>query len=224
MKLLKKILRGHRAWITNEPTAWDVRDLLNRHPDTTVVTCSRRAASLVNDLVMKVEFQHKHKKPMAELPLDWEVNPENYGADGKLQPNTTPAPTMTTMYAGMTIVLTKNLNKKQDFVNGMQCTVESYDEHSGCLTVVTCTGKTLAIAAVAEAVEGMPGKVLHFPARVGYACTIPKIQGQTLPHITIWLDVPGCPAAGYVAMARVQHDGDYLVAGRICRNSFAPAH
>ena len=34
---------------------------------------------------------------------------------------------------------------------------------------------------------------------------------------------PGCKAAGYVAMARVRHDRDYLIAGRVTPHHFVPA-
>ena len=56
-------------------------------------------------------------------------------------------------------------------------------------------------------------KVSCFPVRAGYASTIPKVQGMTVPHITIWLDSIGCRAAAYVAMSRVKTDEDYLIAG-----------
>ena len=42
-------------------------------------------------------------------------------------------------------------------------------------------------------------------------------------HITMWLDKPGCRAAGYVMLSRVASDGDYLIAGPVCRASFTPA-
>ena len=42
-------------------------------------------------------------------------------------------------------------------------------------------------------------------------------------HITMWLDKVGCRAAGYVMLSRVGYDGDYLIAGKVCRASFTPA-
>ena len=39
----------------------------------------------------------------------------------------------------------------------------------------------------------------------------------------MWLDKPGCRAAGYVMQSRVSFDGDYLIAGPACHDSFAPA-
>ena len=63
-----------------------------------------------------------------------------------------------------------------------------------------------------------------FPVRLGYASTVPKVQGMTLPHVTLWLDHPGCRAAAYVAMSRVQKDEDYLIAGLVSPKHFVPAH
>ena len=109
-----------------------------------------------------------------------------------------------------------------DFVNGMSGEVEDYDASSKCLQVMTRTGKRLAVHLCTEDVEGH-GRVTSFPVRLGYACTIPKVQGATLPHITIWLDKPGCRAAAYVALSRVEHDENYLVAGAVCPRHFVPA-
>lgn len=39
----------------------------------------------------------------------------------------------------------------------------------------------------------------------------------------MWLDKVGCRAAGYVMLSRVAYDGDYLIAGKVCRASFTPA-
>ena len=66
-------------------------------------------------------------------------------------------------------------------------------------------------------------KVSCFPVRMGYACTVPKVQGMTLPHVTAWLDSVCCRAAAYVALSRVATDEDYLVAGKLCPKHFVPA-
>jgi hypothetical protein len=49
-QLKKKILRGHRAWKTNDPTAYDILELFREHENTTVVTCSRPACAKANAL------------------------------------------------------------------------------------------------------------------------------------------------------------------------------
>ena len=53
-----------------------------------------------------------------------------------------------------------------------------------------------------------------FPMRHGYASTLHKVQGATLSHITMWLDVANMPAAAYVAMSRVQYDRDWRFIGQ----------
>ena len=105
----------------------------------------------------------------------------------------------------------------------MSATVESYDERSKCLEVLTRTGQRLAVHMVSHELED-GRRVTCFPVRLGYACTIPKVQGMTLPHVTIWLDTIGCRAAAYVAMSRVQRDEEYLIAGGpLTPRHFAPA-
>ena len=63
----------------------------------------------------------------------------------------------------------------------------------------------------------------HFPMRVGYASTLHKVQGATLPHITLWLDIANMPAAAYVALSRVEHDADWRFVGNPCVHHFTPA-
>ena len=79
---LQKICRGHKAWSGHhEPTAWDLQQLYRAHPETTIATCTRRAAALVNDLSIWILFTTRKKKELAKLPVDWESNPENYDKD-----------------------------------------------------------------------------------------------------------------------------------------------
>ena len=39
----------------------------------------------------------------------------------------------------------------------------------------------------------------------------------------MWLDKPGCRAAGYVMLSRAAYDGNYLIVGPVCRGCFTPA-
>ena len=120
------------------------------------------------------------------------------------------------------MILVKNLNKKDDFVNGMQVKAVDFNESSQCLEVITKTKKRLAIHLYTEDVEGH-GRVTYFPVRLGYASTIQKVQGSTLEHITLWLDVPGCKAAAYVALSRVEYDKNYLIGGVVAPRHFVAA-
>ena len=219
-KLLKKIASpSHRAWKTKEPTEWDILQLDRKtEGKTTVITCSRRGAQLVNELSVEVFFKQRHKKALAELPADWESKSANYDERGRLKKDGPPEPASMQIFKGQRLFLTKNMNKETGFVNGMACVVEAYDARSGCLEVVTRTGARLAVSAIHEHVEGL-GRVKYYPIRLGYASTVRRIQGQTLEHATIWLDVAGCKAAGYVALSRVRRDGDYLIAGAVSAKS-----
>ena len=220
-KLLSKVAdRAHRAWEGSEPDAWDVLSVLRRTDyKTTMVTCTRKGALLLNQLAAKVLFEDRHQAPLAELPLDWEADPANFDKEG--EPVNDVEALATQIYKGIRIVLTKNLNKRQDFVNGMGAVVEAYDAASGCLTVETNTGKRLAICRIRERVGRRD--VDFYPVRLGYASTVQKVQGQTLEHVTLWLDRACCRAAGYVALSRVRRDEDYLIAGNVTPLHFIPA-
>eukprot|EP00959_Pyramimonas_sp_CCMP1952_P105574 2207312-Pyramimonas_sp.AAC.1 len=56
--------------------------------------------------------------------------------------------------------------------------------------------------------------VVHYPMRLGYATTLHKVQGATLDHVTLWLDLAGMPAAAYVALSRVRRDADWRIMGQ----------
>ena len=223
---LKHILKNHRAWKTAEPTAYDLQLLWRQHPQTTVVTCTRHGSSLVNELALQVFFRHRHKKSLGKAPLDYEANLENYSIEGsglQLKKKDKLLPAITELYLGMRVFLTRNISKPDDFVNGMKAEVQAYDERSHCLELLTITGKRLAVHLVTEELpDGR--KVTCLPVRLGYACTVPKVQGMTLDHITVWLDAGGCRAAAYVALSRVQDDKDYLIAGQVGTRHFIPAH
>ena len=81
---LNDICRGHKAWTGHhEPTAWDLQELYRGHPKTTIATCTRRGAAHVNDLAIWVLFTTRKKRALAELPVDWEANPDNYDQDNE---------------------------------------------------------------------------------------------------------------------------------------------
>ena len=132
-KLLRKIAsQSHRAWTTKEPTAWDLELDRKTGGETTVVTCSRRGAQLVNELSVEVFFRQRHKKVLTELPTDWESNSANYDERGRLLKDGPPEPAALEIFKGQRLFLTKNMNKETGFVNGMACVVEAFDVRSGC--------------------------------------------------------------------------------------------
>ena len=65
--------------------------------------------------------------------------------------------------------------------------------------------------------------IVHYPMRLGYASTLHKVQGATLGHVTLWLDVANMPAAAYVALSRVEYDANWRFVGNPGVHHFAPA-
>ena len=116
----------------------------------------------------------------------------------------------------MRIILTKNIKKQVGFVNGMSATVLSRCKHG--LWVRTEQGNRILV----HKYTPENGKT-HFPFRLGYASTLHKVQGLTLPHITLWLDIPNMPAAAYVALSRVEYDANWKYVGNPWIHHFTPA-
>eukprot|EP00969_Alexandrium_andersonii_P115876 5124673-Alexandrium_andersonii.AAC.1 len=120
----------------------------------------------------------------------------------------------------MRIYLTRNIRKEDDYVNGMQCTVEAFDDRTKALRVRTKTNHRLVITPWTDTEKH---NAVYYPVRAGYASTIHKVQGDEFEHITIYLDVQGMPAAGYTALSRVATSNKYLLGGHVTRKHFMPA-
>lgn len=215
---LREIVRGHKApslgragYIMNEvPPQTDVAHILEETPQTLFLTVSRQACALLNGFAVAALFGGGH--PVAMVPSDPESNVENYEKGKKVRDEPATIP----IYVGMKVILTKNLNKAVGFVNGMGAQVLGMDR--GNIVVKTDQGRRLAIHPWTS-----EEKVVHFPLRMGYASTLHKVQGATLAHITLYLDVPNMPAAAYVALSRVQKDADWRFVGNPSRHHFTPA-
>ena len=104
--------------------------------------------------------------------------------------------------------MTRNVRKDQDYINGMKCTAEDYDDTTGGLRVLTATGRRVLMTIYAD--EKLANRE-YYPLRLGYASTILRFAGAELPHVTVWLDVPHVPAAAYTAMSRVSYASDCLI-------------
>ena len=148
---LKDICRGHKAWSGHhDPTDWEISELLRKHPSTTVVTCTRRGAAVVNEKTQTILFKHRKQPLLETIPADWEINEENYDEDGKVKENILLKPSWIDLYKGLKVFLTMNINKKADFVNGMEATVQRYSRKARCVHVKTKTGRSLAVYPVTE--------------------------------------------------------------------------
>jgi len=90
--------------------------------------------------------------------------------------------------------------------------------HSAGVRVRTDTGYILMVYPWTD-----EDRNVFLPLRIGYANTLMKLQGATLKHMTLYLDVPNVEAAGYVALSRVQHDRDWRYVGDPTTHHFTPA-
>ncbi|CAJ1389860.1 unnamed protein product [Effrenium voratum] len=189
--ILRKKLELLRTagYVTNEiPTLDDVTHILAETPETTFLTVSRGASARLNGLATQALFGDS--APLAVVPADPESNVDNY-VRGKLVAETP----LETPLSGARVVLTKNLNKTVGFVNGMGATVLGMDNDN--VMVRTDQGARLAIHPWTS-----ENHVVRYPLRLGYASTLHKVQGATLAHITVWLDIPNMPAAAYWSSTR----------------------
>ena len=219
-----QLCRGHKAWSGHhEPTSEDIAATLRSTNNcTTFLTCTKRGAGLTNQHAVQVLFKNRNKRALGQVPGDYEDNPDNYHDGGKLREDRPPEPSHVVLYAGLRVVLTKNLDKEHHFVNGMPAVVEHVDSAAKSVVVRTDTGFRLPIYPFTD--DDVPvGRVVYYPLRLGYAGTVYKYQGAELPHVTVWLDRPRCPAAGYVALSRVHYDRDYLIGGVVTCEDFTPA-
>ncbi|CAE7607678.1 Pif1 [Symbiodinium sp. CCMP2592] len=222
---LHRILRGHRAapdrgpGVSPEPTELDVQYILEETPQTLFLTITRRNAALLNDLA--VQALYSDALPLAVVPGDYESNLANYNQAGQLVDC---EPVQVAIYEGMRVTLTRNLQKEQNFVNGMRCVVLGMQR--GSVLVRTECGNVLSVFPFTDDeidIDGEQHRATYFPLRLGYAVTLQKIQGATLEHITVWLDVPNVEAAAYVALSRVQYDNQWRFLGHATRHHFTPA-
>ena len=222
---LKKILKGHRAPTivgphydpNSPPRLEEIKQVLKETPDTQFVTCTRAGTHLLNSLAVEATFENAELLGM--LDCEPESNPDSFwgGTQYWAEPYQMP------LYEGMKITITKNEDKGHSFVNGMGGVVLER-RRSGVLILTNSKERLLAHPVTKQYAlpEGPPVKVTYFPLRPGYSTTLHKIQGATVPHLTIWLDME-MEAAAYVALSRVQKDSHWRFLGYIRRGHCRPS-
>ena len=223
-RFVRDLCRGHKAWSWHHvPNHEDISDLmLATSQRTTIITCTRRGAALVNSLAQEVLFVQAGQTALGRIPADYESNPDNFEETTGALKEQQPEPLDLAIYEGLRVRLTRNVDKPNDFVNGMSAILKDFDSRTGAIVVETETSHRLCVYPVTD--DGVPvGRVTYYPVRLGYADTVHKFQGAELPHVTFWPDRAGCPAAGYVALSRVRKDSDYLLAGCVTSDHFVPA-
>ncbi|CAE7723579.1 unnamed protein product [Symbiodinium pilosum] len=202
-----KFLASKKPWTGGgPPSPDDVRRLLKSRPDTTVLTISRRGAQAVNNAALEGLFPRY--PPKVWIDADVESNPDNYER-GERKALEALVPSKMPVYVNMQVYLTRNVRKDIDFVNGMQCRVLGWDAQAAALRVETTTGHRFAVWPWTDTDLG---NIVYYPVRPGYASTVGRFQGAELPHVTLYIDAPGVPAAAYTGLSRVSTGKDFLVA------------
>ena len=202
-----KFLASKKPWTGGgPPSPDDVRRLLKSRPDTTVLTVSRRGAQVVNNAALEGLFPRY--PPKVWIDADVESNPDNYEG-GERKALEALVPSKMPVYVNMQVYLTRNVRKDIDFVNGMQCRVLGWDAQAAALRVETTTGHRFAVWPWTDTDLG---NIVYYPVRPGYASTVGRFQGAELPHVTLYLDAPGVPAAAYTGLSRVSTGKDFLLA------------
>ena len=213
---LNRICRGRKAWSGDAPSAEDMARLLREYPQATHVAATRRGVAEVNRLALQALYAGA--APVARLPGTYEDNLDNYVA-GRLRADRCPSPAEVPIHTGSRLYLTRNVRKADDFLNGMGCTVLSHSTEGQILWVRTDTGKRLPITPWHD--PEFAGLV-YYPIRLGYCCTVAKVQGDEFPFIIAYLDAANLPAVGYTALSRVKDAQSYLLSGRLTPEHFTP--
>ena len=180
-------------------------------PQTTFVAISRATVARVNEVALKHFFGGQ--MPLMTVPGDPEANPDNFEGSKQIAWE----PLQMPVYVGMRVALTRNIDKAADYVNGMTAFVTGV--YRSGVHVQTATGYRPMVYPWTDKEYGQS----FFPMRPGYATTLLKIQGATLEHLTIYLDVANVEAAGYVALSRVRKDADWQFVGDPGVHHFTPA-
>jgi hypothetical protein len=199
-----------RTRMVADPTAAEIAEIFQETPNTMFVTISRRAAAAVNRMARDHFVQGA--EVLGEFPGDPEANVDNYAGSSQVGW----APCRLRVFKGLRVSLTKNLNKKMDFVNGMGATVVGASRRG--VRVVTDTRRFLVIFPWTD-----ENKIAFLPMRLGYATTLMKMQGSEVEHMTMWLDAPDIEAAAYVALSRVRTDAAWRFVGDPSRHHFMPS-
>ena len=207
---LQAMLRGHSVSKTDQPTRLEVATVLEAHPEGTLVTFTRRVAEHLKQLA--VETQFGEQEPLRVIATDPDANCDNKHRGEYLKYDCS----YTELHVGMKLMLTRNIDKERDQVNGVFCILEAVGLHG--IRVRTATNKAIVVCPRTESQllsDGSTAWATFYPMRLGYATTLHKLQGATLDYMALWLDQEGVRGAGYVALSRVRKDSAWCFFGRL---------
>lgn len=142
----------------------DILHAYYSNPDNTILTFTKKAATHINNIVIKAIFTKQQL--LAHVQLDC---------------NLPPIP----IYAGMRVVITQNRDKANGIVNGQTALVHIVRNHSIYLKLDN--EKIVAVYPVTMNKDTSSNTL--YPFCPAYAITICKAQGQILPKVILWFDI-----------------------------------
>ena len=167
----------------------------NTFPYTTFLTITRQGCRIINDAITSHIFSDSIA--IGEV-LDADFEPCN-------------------LFQGMRIVITQNLNKTHDIVNGQQATILAVQ--NDILFIRVKSGSEHFLYPRYNREE----RKFNYAFLTNYAQTIFKGQGKNFKHVTIWLDRDKpSPGAAYVAFSRVRTLTSIQLLERVHRFQLCP--
>jgi len=201
LRELRKLLHGRRFRNEGSTPSPDIfEEVIRKFPHTTIVTWSLDAAEYANDCIVSALFREASPAIMIKFAP---ASDERLPVEGPL-------------FLHQRVTLTLNLDKAAGFVNGMGGTV---CHAAGCgIIILTDLGSHVWVFPWTRT----DGQSFH-PLRSGYAVNISKIQGETLSHLSLWLDRSHVEAAAYTALSRARHLDDIIFLGCLTPQHFQPS-
>lgn len=178
--------------------------LLQAHPDATILCISRAACSEANAAAMHA-FATEDSL-LGSVPT--------WRDDGSLLDMP--------VFRGMRVAITRNHCEEKGIMNGESATVLALSPAGVCVQMED--GSLQAMAPNVQWVSSGGRDVLRaaFELAPGYATTVFKSQGATLPFVIFWADCRGGPGIGYVACSRVRRREHLRFFGPVLQSHFEP--
>ena len=172
-----------------------IRSLQNK-PCTMFLTVTKEKCKFINDVITQHLFQN-------EMPLCQNI--------------VTSDEEEISIYKRMNILITENINKMHNLVNGAEATIVDFKDNIIFITLKDNTRHFL-ILTYSESLNSY-----YYPFIPNYCSTIFKCQGKNLLNITVRFDSKcHSPGAAYVAFSRVSKFSDINLLQKVNRIQLCP--
>lgn len=197
--LLDSIQEPRILCASSKPTDQEIERAIKAHADATVITVSRSACNLVNQVA--INFLFKGREPLMYAKCDCEME-------------------AVPLYHDLPVIITQNRDKANGVVNGQKAKIHMVENKTVFLKLTN--GEIVSTYLVTNKKQDGTQKSVY-PFVPGFALTICKSQGQTLDKVIIWMDSMRVPSgAGYVALSRVRRMKDLYFLTRTFPDQYKP--